>query len=346
MASYPRAGAGHVNVDRIESLAEVGNSTLPDQFVATIGAFDGVHRGHGYLISEMVKRARDIHSHSLVVTFDPLPIEVLRPQTPPSRLTEIEERLRLLADLGVERTCVLEFSKELSLLPPERFVARLLDRYHVSEFWSGADFAFGHNREGNVGFLRSLGREMEFSVHAIDRKDFDGMQLASSTIRGLVADGSTREASVLLGHYPSVTGVVVHGAARGRDLGFPTANLEVAPHTLVPKTGIYAGFARLKGERLAAAISVGYNPTFGANPLSVEAYLLDFDRELFGTRVTLEFVERLRDEKYFGDVTDLVDQMTVDVATVRQVVAQVSAAPCDGAMPPNTTTDNSASLRS
>jgi riboflavin kinase/FMN adenylyltransferase len=335
-----------MNVDRIASLADVDGSSISGQFVATIGAFDGVHRGHQFLISEMVKRAQSMQCQSLVVTFDPLPIEVLRPQTPPGRLTEIEERIRLISGLGVDRVCVLAFTHELSRLPAREFVERLLDRYRIREFWSGADFAFGHNREGNVAFLTDLGAVLGFSVHAIERKDFDGMQLASSTIRGLVADGSTREASVLLGHFPSVTGVVVHGAARGHDLGFPTANLEVAPHTLVPKTGIYAGYARLSDERHAAAISVGYNPTFGANPLSVEAYLLDYDGELFGTRVTLEFVERLRDEKYFDKVNELIDQMTVDVATVREVIVPVGVAHPDAAETTEShDVDNSASVR-
>ena len=281
------------------------------------------------MIGEMLASARASSTplRSLVVTFDPLPFEVLHPGAPPSRLTDIEERLDLLATSGIDAVCVVEFTKELAALPPLEFLELLGERYTIRQIWCGRDFAFGHNREGSVDFLRAHAAALGFEVHAVDRIDLDGKRLGSRDARRLITDGRVEEASAVLGHWPSVSGPVVDGAKRGRQLGFPTANIQVPPYKLIPREGIYAGYATLSASgsdpavRQPSAISVGYNPTFGANPLSVEAFIIDFDREILGERLTLEFAHRLRDELKFETVEDLVTQMQADVADARKLLA-------------------------
>jgi riboflavin kinase / FMN adenylyltransferase len=298
-------------------------------YLATIGAFDGVHRGHQHLISRMVERARASSMRSLVVTFEPLPGEILHAGGPPSRLTDVDERLRLLASMGVDRTAVLRFSRELSELPAAGFLTALLARYKIAELWAGEDFAFGHNREGDVTFLRRAAREKGFELRVISRIEDvpssgspsdDGTRLSSSQIRRYIASGDIRAAARLLGHHPSVGGIVVRGAGRGRKLGYPTANLETAPNLVIPKIGIYAGRARLEQRCLGAAISIGYDPTFGANPLTVEAYILDFDEDIYGQTLTLELVDRLREEERFDSADALIYQIGRDVEATRAVL--------------------------
>jgi len=290
-------------------------------YVVTIGSFDGVHRGHQHLISQVVQRARTFRSRSLVVTFEPLPAEVLHPQNPPERLSDIGERLSRLDDLGVDQAVVVPFTVELSLLTPAEFLSALTQLYPIQELWAGEDFTFGHRREGTADYLRGAAPAFGFAVHIIPRLNSDGVRLGSSQIRSLIRQGLVGDASKLLGHSPSVTGIVVHGAARGRALGYPTANLKTSKNIVIPKTGIYAGFACLEERHMPAAISVGYNPTFGANPLSVEAFILDFDEDIFGRNLKLEFVERLRDEQFFESVDALVAQMSDDVARTREILA-------------------------
>ncbi|HEV3310991.1 MAG TPA: bifunctional riboflavin kinase/FAD synthetase [Chloroflexota bacterium] len=287
----------------------------------TVGSFDGVHRGHQFLIRSMVDHARSARLESVVITFDPLPFEVLDPDAPAARLTELDEKLTLLEQLGVDRTAVVRFTNDVAAIPAEEFVLWICRTNKAQEIWAGADFAFGHRREGTVDLLEELGPELGFEATILPRVEFDGGRMASSVIRSMLGGGEVREAAVLLGRLPAVAGTIVHGAGRGQDLGYPTANLVIALHTLVPKTGIYAGFAVLGKERLPAAVSIGYNPTFGANPLSVEAYILDFDRDIFGERLRIEFVDRLRDELYFDSVDALVVQIGEDVSKVRSILA-------------------------
>jgi riboflavin kinase/FMN adenylyltransferase len=276
----------------------------------------------------MIEAARPRGMDSLVVTFEPLPAEVLHPDGAPSRLTDIEERIDLLAELEVDRTAVLRFSHEMSRLEAGDFLSALRRRYAIREMWAGEDFAFGHNREGDIAFLRRAGREGGFGVHVIDRlgavsgggQALDGPRLSSSSIRRLLVEGDIRGAATLLGHHPTVSGRVVRGAGRGRQLGFPTANVGHPAGKLIPKVGIYAGFARLQERRLQAAVSIGHDPTFGDNPLTVEAYILDFDEDIYDQRISVEIVERLRDEQAFASVDELVRQIERDVVNTREVL--------------------------
>ncbi len=299
---------------------DVGGRENSQPSVLTIGSFDGVHRGHQYLIRQIVERARTLGITSVVVTFDPLPAEVLVPEKAPKRLTDIDERLGLLQDLGIDRCVVLRFSSKVAQMEAGDFLERAVSTYGVREIWVGNDFAFGHNRQGNVSFLARSTTDLDYGLHVVTRQSLGSDIISSTRIRALVAEGEVKRAAELLGHPALVSGPVVAGAGRGKDLGYPTANLSVGANHLVPATGIYAGFALLGGRKIPAAISVGYNPTFGDNPLSVEAFLLDFDRELRGERITLEFVGRLRSEQRFDSVNALIEQMNRDVVEARQIL--------------------------
>jgi riboflavin kinase / FMN adenylyltransferase len=287
--------------------------------ILTIGAFDGVHRGHQYLIRQVVDRARRLEYESVVITFDPRPQVVLRPGS--TQLSGPGEKARIIAALGPDRLVILPFTAETAKITAGNFLVSMLEHVNLSEVWVGADFAFGHRREGNVDFLIRSGQRSGFGVHIVARQSLGNREISSTIIRDLVGNGDVAAAAVLLGHYPRVTGTVVTGAGRGADMGFPTANVRPPETQFLPGTGIYAG-RLLVGERsLPAAISVGYNVQFNGQQISVEAYALDFDGDLRGCEVSLDFIERIRDEARFESVDALLAQMRRDVDQVREVLA-------------------------
>jgi riboflavin kinase/FMN adenylyltransferase len=288
--------------------------------IVTVGAFDGVHRGHQVLIREVVERARALDFQSVVLTFDPRPEIVFRPES--TQLTDGAAKARILRSLGPEVVALLPFNREVSLITAGQFLVTLLDHVNMKEIWLGADFAFGHKREGDVAFLIRSGQQSQFDVHVLHRRPLDGMALSSSVVRALVAAGDVEQAAVLLGHYFSVHGTVVHGAGRGRQLGYPTANIKMPAHQALPATGIYAGYVRLGDRRLPAAASVGYNLQFDGHRLVVEAYILDFDEDIYGEDLALDFVARVREERKFESVEALVEQIGRDVEDVRRIVAR------------------------
>jgi riboflavin kinase/FMN adenylyltransferase len=292
--------------------------------ILTIGAFDGVHRGHQHLIGEVVQRARDTGALSTVITFDPRPEVVLRPGN--LQLTGGTVKERIIAALGPDIGVLLPFTPELAAIPAGDFLSMILDHLNLREIWVGADFVFGHRRGGTVAFLIEAGKHIGFAVHVIPRQPLDGVPISSSLIRELVAAGRVAEAARFLGHYFALEGLVVHGQGRGRALGFATANLRIASYQLLPDTGIYAGHLRVDNRRLPAAISVGYNPVFGGREIVVEAHVLDFDEDLYDKVVGLEFVDRVREERNFDGVDALIQEMHHDVATVRHIL-QVAVEP-------------------
>ncbi|WP_426515810.1 bifunctional riboflavin kinase/FAD synthetase [Diaminobutyricibacter sp. McL0618] len=290
----------------------------------TIGKFDGVHTGHRAVISTLDREALQQGLTATVITFDRNPLELLAPEKCPPALTGIEQKLDLLAGTGIAATLLLTFDRQTADLSPEAFVESILvDRLHARVVLVGADFRFGARGAGDVAMLAALGERFGFVVHLIDDVRPEGGRRVSSTwIRDLLAEGDVAHAARLLGHVPAVRGVVVHGAARGRELGFPTANLSPESDGLIPADGVYAGWLTDEGVRYPAAISVGNNPTFeGVPQKQVEAYVLDEDLDLYDHRVEIAFVERIRGMVAFSGIEPLIAQITADVERARAILS-------------------------
>ncbi len=304
-----------------------GLDTVPADFgpsAVTIGKFDGVHAGHRAVIQTLAEVAGARGLTPTVVTFDRHPLELLAPELCPPPLTGIEQKLDLLAGTGIDATLLLTFDRETADLSPEDFVESILvDRLHARVVLVGKDFRFGAQGAGDIELLERLGHRFDFSVSLIDDvRPEDGRRVSSTWIRELLAEGDVAHAARLLGHVPSVRGVVVHGAKRGRELGFPTANLSPDSEGLIPADGVYAGWLTDGGVRYPAAISVGNNPTFeGVPQRQVEAYVLDEDLDLYDHRVEVAFVDRIRGMVAFSGIDPLIEQMGADVATARTILA-------------------------
>jgi riboflavin kinase / FMN adenylyltransferase len=309
-----------------------GLEDVPDGWgacVVTIGVFDGVHRGHQRIVGRAAEIGAQLSLPVVVITFDPHPDEVVRPGSHPPFLGTSRRRAELLAGLGVDAVCMLPFTYEFSQLGPDEFVrAVLVDRLHAAAVVVGENFRFGHRAAGDVALLAELGEKYEFTVEGVALLADDGVIIASTRIRELLAAGDVAGAARDLGRPHRVEGVVVRGHQRGRGLGFPTANLETLPHAAIPADGVYAGWlASLDAggsevERWPAAISVGTNPTFDGLERSVEAHALDRDDlDLYGAHVAVDFAARLRGMVRFGSADDLVVQMRLDVDAARACTA-------------------------
>ena len=292
--------------------------------VVTIGAYDGVHLGHQHVIGEVRALAAAQGAASAVVTFDRHPASIVRPDSAPKVLTDLPQKLELLAAAGVDRTLVIHFDEARSRESAEDFVTEVLvGRLGARAVVVGRDFHFGHKRRGNVELLASMGVELGFEVRGIPLVGTDA-PVSSTRIRQLLAAGDVESAAAMLGRNHEVRGHVCRGDGRGRDLGFPTANIEVPADVCLPADGIYAGwYQRPDGSVHAAALSQGRRPTFhdGAGPSLLEAYLLDFDGDLYGEPAAVRFLSRLRDEERFESIDDLVAQIAQDVIATRHVVA-------------------------
>ncbi|MGK2958073.1 MAG: bifunctional riboflavin kinase/FAD synthetase [Acidimicrobiales bacterium] len=295
--------------------------------VVTIGFFDGVHLGHQLVIGEVRRLAAERGARTAVVTFDHHPAAVVRPESAPRLLTDLDQRLELLAASGVDYTLVIPFDKARSLETAEDFInSVLVDCLRARAVVVGADFHFGHGRKGNVALMTAMGIEAGFEVDGITlvASGAVGARAVSSTaIRQALFEGDLEAANRMLGRPHELRGVVEKGDERGRELGFPTANVSVAPDRCLPADGIYAGWhQRPDGTRHAAAISLGRRPTFyrDGGPLLLEAYLLDFAGDLYGETASVCFVRRLRGEEHFDSTDALVAQMHRDVANTREAL--------------------------
>lgn len=287
-----------------------------------LGTFDGVHRGHREVIAGAVARARERGSRAMVVTFDPHPLQVLRPDEAPELLTSVATKAELVAALGVDELLAIPFTVELSRRTADWFCEEVLvGALGAGVVGVGANFRFGHRAEGDADLLR--GRS-EFETAVVPLVEYRGAPISSSRIRDLVGAGEVAAAADLLGAPYRIDGEVVSGAARGRALDMRTANVDPSPGLLVPGAGIYAGTARPEGaDEVAAAISVGVRPTFERDgDLRVEAHLIGWDGDLYGKRLQVTFLEKLRDEVRFDSAEALVQQMNADVAQVREIVSR------------------------
>ena len=299
--------------------------------VVTIGVFDGIHRGHQSIIADAVSMAAERGLPSALITFVPHPSEVVRPGSHPPVLTSIVRRAELVAGLGVDVFCALPFTLEFSRLAPDEFVHHaLVDRLHASAVVVGENFRFGHKAAGDVALLGELGRRFGFTAHPTALLHEGDTPLSATYVRKCVTAGDVRTAAHVLGRPHRVDGVVERGDQRGRELGYPTANLRADAWAAVPADGVYAGrVVRLDewgrtipgGELGVAAISVGTNPTFEVRQRRIEAFVLDFSGDLYGATIGIEFVQRLRGMVKYEGVEALVEQMDHDVEQTRTLMA-------------------------
>jgi riboflavin kinase/FMN adenylyltransferase len=291
----------------------------------TIGVFDGVHRGHQAIIGHTVKRARDLGLQSVVVTFDPHPAEVVRPGSHPAVLTDPVRKAELIEQLGVDALCVVPFTSEFSRLSPEAFAHDVLvEALHAAVVVVGDNFRFGHRAAGDIALLEGLGRSFGFTVEEAPLVAAGDLVFSSTYIRSCVDAGDVRAAAAALGRPHRVSGVVVRGDQRGRELGFPTANLMVHRYAAVPADGVYAAWLIRGGQFTGpqpASVSIGTNPTFSGQDRRVEAYVLDFAGDLYGERVSLDFVAHLREQRKYEGIEPLVAQIREDVEQTRALLA-------------------------
>ncbi len=307
-----------------EIISDIYAAHLTRPSVITIGSFDGAHRGHQHLINTVIARSEEQNRASVVVTLHPHPKMILRPDSNLLLLSTIEERIELLERLGMDYVVIFPFSLEHSRIRARDFVELLIDHLQMFELVCGPNFALGYKREGNIPFLRELGNELNFKVTVVEVEQFQEAAISSTRVRELVGVGDVASATHLLGHYPMLRGIVVHGDQRGRALGYPTANLKVPDQKLIPANGIYAVRVKLGRESFGGAASVGIRPTFGGGQRLVEVYILDFDRDIYGQELEVHFVERLRDELKFDSVAALCEQMARDVENAREVLARAA----------------------
>ncbi|MFV8380378.1 bifunctional riboflavin kinase/FAD synthetase [Corynebacterium hindlerae] len=301
--------------------------------VVTIGVFDGVHRGHQSLITEATARARELNLPSVLMTFDPHPAAVIRPDKMPPMLGTMEERAVMVSDLGIDAMLALPFTRDLAQLTPEEFFTSVLvDTLKAAVVIVGANFTFGQRAAGNTDTLQELGEKYGVEVVVMPLLTDSGVRCSSSTVRRFLSEGNVAAAAKVLGRPYSVTETVVRGAGRGgKELGFPTANMYFPEKRALPTDGVYAGWFVIgstapiqgdmeRGVRYPAAISVGTNPTFGDTRRSVETYILDQHADLYGHDCTVLFVERVRGMKKFESVDELLAAMHNDVARIREIL--------------------------
>ena len=299
---------------------------LPQNFrhcVATIGNFDGVHLGHQALFREAVRRAREKGGEAVAITFEPHPLKVLRPEIPLKLICTPEQKIKLIEEAGLDYLLLLEFTPELASLEAEDFVEEILVRgLGVKELIVGYDYRFGRKRRGDTELLKILGQRFGFEVVVIPPQKVNGLIVSSTLIRELITEGEVELAAKLLGRYYRLCGEVIPGHGRGRRLlGFPTANLKLSKEKLLPRTGVYAVYVHLHEKKLPAVMNLGFNPTFGDGYLSAEVHIFDFEGDLYGQRICLSFVKRLRDEKKFSSPEELAAQIAEDCRRAREILS-------------------------
>lgn len=289
--------------------------------VVTVGNFDGVHRGHQFLLAEVRRQAEELHARTLVITFDPLPVEVLRPDHAPPRLTTSAERMARLGAEGVDVIVVVPFSREFASWEADQFVERVSRATEAVAWVVGADFRFGHNRSGSVDLLRELAPTYNYDVTVVER--MGGEEISSTRARKLIAAGEVREAAELLGRPYMLPGVVGRGAGRGRHLGFPTANLTLPDRLAIPADGIYATLVQIddRPEYVPGMAYIGTRPTFNEITRAVEVYLIDFQEDLYGHELKTLFIEKIRGDQQFDSAEALITQMRRDEEQTRRVLA-------------------------
>ena len=296
--------------------------------VVTVGTFDGVHRGHLDVIGRLVSRAKTAGMPSLLVSFDPHPLEIVNPAAAPLLLSTSEEKLEVIAETGLDYFALVPFTNSLASYGAEEFVEQILRaRFRMAELLIGYDHGFGHRRAGNVSVLQSLGQERGFKVDVVDAVSLgDGQHVSSTSIRRAVAGGDLERAAEGLGRPYSVSGVVVAGNSRGRDLGFATINLSSpSPRKLLPPEGVYAVMVQTPRWRFGGMMNLGPRPTFGDTERSIEAHLFDVDADFYGMRVRIDFAAFLRETRRFASPAELVAQLEKDRESAHRALTSFAA---------------------
>ncbi|MBZ0316155.1 MAG: bifunctional riboflavin kinase/FAD synthetase [Anaerolineae bacterium] len=309
----------------MQHIQSLENAHLDHPSIVTVGVFDGVHRGHQHLISHLVQAAHASNRLAVVLTFFPHPDVVIRGIQGPYYLTTPDERAALLGELGVDVVITHPFNDQTRQIRAADFVDLLTRHLKMASLWATPDFALGYKREGNVAYLIEQGHQKGFTVETIDLlfTDGNGERISSGRIRAALAEGDVQKVASDLGRYYRVSGIVVDGEKRGRQIGFPTANMAYWEQQVLPKNGIYASLAHLGSETFMAMTNVGVRPTFNGHNITVEPYLLDFDRDIYGQRLDLDFVAWLRGEAKFTSIDDLIARIRQDVEEGRVILEKI-----------------------
>ena len=303
---------------------ELASIAPRQETLLTIGVFDGVHAGHRYLLERLRRRAAEQDLLSGVVTFSPHPQSVLHPENQLPWLSNLEDRSRALQELGIDILTVLAFTARLAQLSAREFVSLVTQYLKMRGVMVGPDFALGRDREGDINMLRTLGRDLQFSVEVIPPYTINGEAVSSTLIRQALGQGDMRKVQRLMGRYFHLRGKVITSDKRGRVLGFPTANLDLMPQQALPGNGIYATIVHIDSRQFPAATNIGVRPTFGEGMKTVETHLLDYEGDLYGKEIKVEFVQKLRDEQRFASSEALKAQIEKDLREVEGVLARDS----------------------
>ncbi len=288
-----------------------------------LGNFDGVHLGHQQLIKSCISESRKQGWNSGVITFEPHPNLILNKDSSFKLLNTYQEKYCLLESLGLDYLFLLNFDRSLASMEPELFVNKfLLQNFNLRKVFIGFDFTFGYRGQGTADTLRAMGEKNKFDVSVLEPIIIDNQVVSSSLIRYKLQEGNIEEASKLLGHFPVIEGPVIDGAKRGRTMGFPTANLAFPEYKLLPAFGVYAAWAEIKGSQRPAIINIGIKPTFNGDKPSVEAYILDYQDDLYAEKLRLTLVQRIRPEMKFPGLKELKEQITVDVEKARRILQE------------------------
>ncbi|MEA1960014.1 MAG: bifunctional riboflavin kinase/FAD synthetase [Bacillota bacterium] len=297
----------------------IENYQQNDSLYLALGNFDGIHRGHKHLISTAVEKAKKNGGKSAAFIFEPHPAQVLFPEKAPKLLGNRESKTKLLEQCGLDLLIYHPFTMEIASWSPEKFVHNILiNGLHIKEVFVGFNHSFGHRGAGTPEAMKQMGKELGFAVNVIDPVTIDGELVSSSLVRKLLEQGDVQHATKMLGYSPFIQGNVIHGEHRGSTIGFPTANIGIDSRYTVPAKGVYAGVVTIEGDvnRYKCVVNIGSKPTFHEiYPLSIEAHIVDYNQDIYGKTVTLTFMEKLRDEKKFASIEELLEQINNDKNT-------------------------------